>query len=94
MAQRADVTKATLTGVIDSLVAHGWIERTDVAGDRRGVSLTLTTCGAGVLDEAESAMVGWLGRILDLAGPWRQRALEVGLAALGDALAGPAVERR
>jgi len=91
VAQRADVTKATLTGVIDSLVAHGWIERTNVAGDRRGVSLTLTSCGAAVLAEAESAMGAWLERILDRVGP--SAAGEVGTA-MATLYAGLAADRR
>jgi DNA-binding MarR family transcriptional regulator len=60
LAARADVTKATLTGVIDSLVQHGWVSRADVEGDRRGVALSLTPAGAAVLAEAEAAMCAWL----------------------------------
>jgi len=87
VAERADVTKATLTGVIDSLVAHGWIERTEVAGDRRGVSLTLTAPGAAVLAEAEAAMGDWLQRILDLAGPSAAGEVAAALAMLQDGIA-------
>ncbi len=63
LAERADVTKATLTGVIDSLVQHGWVARAEVEGDRRGVALSLTPSGAAVLDAAETSMSAWLSSL-------------------------------
>jgi len=87
LAQRADGTKATLTGVIDALVTHGWIERSDVAGDRRGVSLALTLDGATVLEQAEAKMCAWLSEVLALVGPEAGEQVTVGIAALGEALA-------
>jgi DNA-binding MarR family transcriptional regulator len=63
LAARAGVAKATLTGVIDALEAHGWIERADVAGDRRGVSLSVTTAGEAVLEQADRAMGEWLASV-------------------------------
>ncbi|MFI5040935.1 MAG: MarR family transcriptional regulator [Acidimicrobiales bacterium] len=65
LAARVDVTKASLTGVLDVLEARGWIERADVAGDRRGVSLVLTGSGAAVLEAAEDAMGVWLADVLE-----------------------------
>jgi DNA-binding MarR family transcriptional regulator len=87
LAERADVTKATLTGVIDSLVQRHWVKRADVAGDRRGVSLALTPAGKAVLDDAEVAMVQWLALVLEPAGLDAAEQVYAGLAALGDALA-------
>lgn len=63
LAARAGVAKGTLTGVIDALASHGWIERTVVAGDRRGVALSVTPAGAAVLEEAERAMAAWLSAV-------------------------------
>jgi DNA-binding MarR family transcriptional regulator len=87
LAQRVDVTKATLTGVIDALEAHGWIVRADVEGDRRGVSLAMTPAGSAVLEEAEQAMCAWLADVLGCAGPAAGRKVTGGLATLGSALA-------
>ncbi|GAC1599945.1 MAG: hypothetical protein NVS3B21_26790 [Acidimicrobiales bacterium] len=64
LAARVDVTKAALTGVLDALVAHGWLRRTGVAGDRRGVALELTTDGAAVLAGADETMGAWLDAVL------------------------------
>jgi len=86
LAQRADVTKATLTGVIDALVTHGWIERSDVAGDRRGVSLALTPEGAAVLEQAEGKMCAWLSEVLALAGPEARDGVTAAMATLGEGL--------
>jgi len=86
LAHRVEVTKSTLTGVIDALEAHGWIERAVVAGDRRGVSLALTEAGATVLGEAEEAMCAWLGDVLACAGPEAVPNLSQAMAELASAL--------
>lgn len=86
LAEGVDVTKATLTGVIDALEAHGWIRRAEVAGDRRGVSLALTPEGVLVLDGAERAMCAWLARVLDRAGPGAAAEVAAAMGTLGEAL--------
>ena len=93
LATQVDVTKAALTGVLDALEVHGWIERAVVAGDRRGVSLTVTATGAAALESAEEAMGAWLAEVLG-SGPGdttttdaeASRAVLRGLCALGGAL--------
>jgi DNA-binding MarR family transcriptional regulator len=64
LAAQVDVTRATLTGVLDALENHGWITRSGVVGDRRGVSLAVTDAGAAVLAEADEAMTAWLAEVL------------------------------
>ncbi len=86
LAAQVDVTKAALTGVLDALEGHGWIRRTGVAGDRRGVALELTTQGATVLETAEAAMADWLERVLGTGDPRRSRRVVDGVVGLGDAL--------
>ena len=85
LAARVDVTKAALTGVLDALVAHGWIRRTQVAGDRRGVSLELTSAGAATLATADAAMGQWLDTVLG-SDPDRRAEVLDGIAGLGAAL--------
>jgi DNA-binding MarR family transcriptional regulator len=94
LAERADVTKATLTGVIDSLVLKQWVERAEVEGDRRGVSLALTTTGQEILHQAETAMVGWLASILEPAGAEATTQVCDGLEALTGALTAARQARR
>jgi DNA-binding MarR family transcriptional regulator len=84
LAQRVDVTKASLTGVLDALQARGLIERTEVHGDRRGVTLVLTAAGTAALADADAAAGEWLRSVLALAA--RPEDVVAGLADLGDAL--------
>ena len=98
IAERAAVTRPSLTGLLDGLEARGWVRRVDVSGDRRGVLLEVTAEGREALTHAERSMAAALDDVLAPAGADdRARALR-GLAALGGALrsrlaaAGTAVE--
>jgi len=75
-----------MTGVIDALEIHGWIQRADVEGDRRGVSLALTDDGIAVLDQAEEAMAAWLKAVLDQAGPAAAAGVVTAMATLAAGL--------
>jgi DNA-binding MarR family transcriptional regulator len=86
LAERADVTRATLTGVIDSLEKNGWIRRAEVDGDRRGVALALTEDGSAVLESAEAAMTGCFDEILGCLSPVEASRVNGALATLGEAL--------
>lgn len=52
------VEAATLTGVIDGLVRHGWLTRAESVDDRRVKRLALTTEGQA----AHAAVAPWLTR--------------------------------
>ena len=54
----------SLTGLLDGLEARGWVERREVAGDRRGVNLQLTRAGATAFRHAERAMAAELDGVL------------------------------
>ena len=84
LAQRVDVTKAALTGVIDALEARGLIARTEVDGDRRGVTLVLTDAGTAALADADVALCAWLESVLTLAD--HPSDVTAALAQLGDAI--------
>jgi DNA-binding MarR family transcriptional regulator len=84
LAERVDVTKAALTGVVDALEARGFVARTEVDGDRRGVTLVLTEAGTAALRAADQATTGWLESVLAPSGD--RDAVVGALAALGDAL--------
>lgn len=51
LADKAGVSRATMTGLIDSLERDGLVERTFDAHDRRRVSVCLTAAGQSKLDE-------------------------------------------
>jgi DNA-binding MarR family transcriptional regulator len=64
VAESAAISKATLTGVVKTLEARGWIIREGLANDRRLVQLRLTQSGVDLMIElypkfnaAESAVV-------------------------------------
>jgi DNA-binding MarR family transcriptional regulator len=51
LAEKAGVSRATMTGLLDSLERDGLVERIFDAADRRRVSIRLTPAGQAKLDE-------------------------------------------
>jgi DNA-binding MarR family transcriptional regulator len=86
IAERAAVSRPSLTGILDGLEARGWVRRVDVVGDRRGVLLEVTGAGTEALRQAEHAMTGALDGVLDAADPAGRRTIIAGLTALGQVL--------
>jgi len=50
LADRAHVTRATMTGLVDTLVRDGYVKRAQAAEDRRMMLVTLTKPGKDFLD--------------------------------------------
>lgn len=50
-AEAAAISKGTLTGVVKTLEARGWIEKNGRADDRRLVELSLTPAGIALMQE-------------------------------------------
>jgi long-chain acyl-CoA synthetase len=65
LAQQLAVRPATVTAVIDGLVARHLVERRGVAGDRRRVSHVLTEAGRRALDAADAAVDARLRTVAD-----------------------------
>lgn len=86
IAERAAVSRPSLTGLLDGLEARGWVRRVDVVGDRRGVLLEVTTAGTTALATAEAAMAEALDDLLEGAGADERAMVETGLATLGRVL--------
>jgi long-chain acyl-CoA synthetase len=86
IAQGADVTRPSLTGLLDGLVAKGWVERSDVDGDRRGVSLAITPAGAKAYNDAQAVMAAAVKDLLGHADAKTARRALDGLVALHAAL--------
>jgi DNA-binding MarR family transcriptional regulator len=86
LAERAAVSRPSLTGVLDGLEAKGWIRRADVDGDRRGVRLEATPAGRAALAEEEGALTGHLAAVLEGASATERKRVLDGLVALGAAM--------
>jgi DNA-binding MarR family transcriptional regulator len=64
LAHDAALSRPTLTGVLEVLVAKGWVERRAVDGDRRGVTLSITPEGRTALEEAAEQASAALAELL------------------------------
>jgi DNA-binding MarR family transcriptional regulator len=56
LADRAGIAPSTATRILDALERRGIVDRRTTHGDRRGVSVTLTSAGREVLDDED----GWM----------------------------------
>jgi DNA-binding MarR family transcriptional regulator len=56
IAERADMSRPSLSGLLDGLASRGWVERRVVDGDRRGVRLEVTADGHAALGRARAAV--------------------------------------
>ena len=85
LAEKAAMSRPSLTGLLDGLETRGWVQRVHVEGDRRGVSLEVTLAGAAALRAAEKAMTAELERVL-ASSPDGRAAVIDGLDALERAI--------
>ncbi len=51
VAESVGISKATLTGVANTLISRGWLERAVDTDDRRLVNLSLSPAGVALMDE-------------------------------------------
>jgi long-chain acyl-CoA synthetase len=86
IAAKADVSRPSLSGLLDGLVQRGWVRRVTVDGDRRGVSLEITAEGRAALEGARAATTERIATALDHLAPGERQAALDGIAALGRAL--------
>lgn len=90
-AEASAISKGTLTGVVKTLEAHGWIEKSACTEDRRLVELSLTSEGTALMQEVypkfnavESEVVSGLSRrrVKDLTNSLRAIVTDIEEAAL------------
>ncbi len=86
LANQASVSRPSLTGVLDGLVARGWVRRREVDGDRRGVRLEATSTGRKALRGAQRAVAARVDALLGQLEPDRRATAAAGLEALGEAI--------
>jgi long-chain acyl-CoA synthetase len=80
LAEKLAVSRPSVTGVIDGLVARGLVERHQDDGDRRRIGLHLTDEGAGVLAAADTEIERRLTEVashgpepaFETLKPWRE----------------------
>jgi len=82
LAQRATLSKSTLSGLLDGLVGRGWLQRIEIDGDRRGVGLELTPAGTAARADAERALVARMEHYLGFVDARDRAAALRGLTAL------------
>lgn len=90
LAARLDVTRPSLTALVDGLVARGYVERLPDPNDRRRVSHEISKAGRTALAEADQAIQG---RLSQLATPLSPAARSRANAGLEDWLAAIAATR-
>jgi DNA-binding MarR family transcriptional regulator len=86
LAEKAAVSRPSLSGVLDGLEARGWVRRVDVDGDRRGVGLEMTKEGRAALRAAERSAVSRLEAVLDELDDHGRASAIAGLAAFDAAI--------
>lgn len=86
IAEKAAVTRPALTGVLDGLERRGWVRRTDVTGDRRGVHLEATSEGLAALGVEERVLCDRLDEVLAHVDPEERATVVAGLARFAEAL--------
>ncbi|MBN9033032.1 MAG: MarR family transcriptional regulator [Rhizobiales bacterium 63-7] len=63
LAERAGVTRATITGLVDGLERDGFLARHDVKGDRRKVSVRLTAKGQAMALDLFNEHSRWIASL-------------------------------
>jgi DNA-binding MarR family transcriptional regulator len=87
VAEKAAVSRPSLTGLLDGLEARGWVRRVGVDGDRRGVGLEVTVEGRAALRAAEQSAEARLEHVLEELPADERASVLAGLNALGGAFA-------
>jgi DNA-binding MarR family transcriptional regulator len=88
LAQQMGVTQATVTSVVDKLVARGFVRRMPSETDRRQTNVILTVTGRSALEEAPDALQQRYVREFVKLADWEQAQLVASLervAAMMDA---------
>jgi DNA-binding MarR family transcriptional regulator len=64
LAEHANVSRATVTGLLDTLEKAGFVERTDDVRDRRASCVNITPKGHKLLHKVQPLLVRWTEGIL------------------------------
>ena len=86
LADKLQISRPTVTGIIDGLVVRGLVLREDDPDDRRRMRATMTPAGKEVLRQADAAVSARLLEMLDEVDPDRAAIAIEGLKVIHDAL--------
>lgn len=86
LATRLDVTRPTITALVDGLVARGLVQRRPASADRRRVEHHLTTAGERILAAGDAAVVARLEALAGHLEPVEAAQAAQGLDRWGEAL--------
>jgi DNA-binding MarR family transcriptional regulator len=64
LAEHASVSRATITGLLDTMEKAGLVERHDDPRDRRASCITITSRGSARLHEVQPLLIRWTEKIL------------------------------
>jgi DNA-binding MarR family transcriptional regulator len=81
-AEAAAISKATLTGVVKTLEARGWIEKRGREDDRRLVELYLTPSGKALMEDLYPRFNAIEARVVGGLSPRRQKEMTRSLRAI------------
>jgi DNA-binding MarR family transcriptional regulator len=82
VAEDVGISKATLTGVVNTLEARGWVRRTLDAEDRRRVRLSLTLDGVALMQRLYPEFNAQESRLVASLGPRQLGAMTSGLRSI------------
>jgi len=85
VADDLDVTRSTMSVMIERLVQRGFVHRIEDPQERRRVLLTLTTAGAEYLEQVSQATQSKVARILSPLSETELQQLMQGIVLLGEA---------
>ncbi len=64
LAEHASVSRATITGLLDTLERAGFVERTEDVRDRRASCVKITSRGSALLHKVQPLLIRWTEGIL------------------------------
>lgn len=79
LADRLDVTRPSLTALVDGLVARGFVERLPDPGDRRRVSHQISDAGRKAVAKADTAICERLSQLAAHLEPEQRATASTGL---------------
>jgi long-chain acyl-CoA synthetase len=86
LADKLQISRPTVTGIIDGLVVRGLVLRQDDPDDRRRMRATMTAAGEEALRNADAAVSARLLELLDKVDPEQASTAIEGLQIIHDAL--------
>lgn len=86
LAEWLEVSRPSVTALVDGLVERGWVERRESPDDRRRVLHQITDVGRRELAAASDALVGALDDLFVHLAPDERARADEGLDAIADAL--------